>query len=272
MTVTEFKQHSMINKFNDISAELESWYASDNGQYLLESLGTELSRVLDVSFGYHLLQTGPVTGETLLAPSKIHHHIVSRCVPMGGVGLVATDEELPLESDSIDVVVALHSLEFCSNPHQALRELQRVLMPQGHLIVIGFNPYSLKGLRNRVLARGRDSPWRNQHPLSQHRLSDWLHLLGCEVERSASFYSLPPVGKGRFRSAVTRCDQWLNNHGSPFGGIYITHAIKQVSGVNVRAKRVRRRERLMGLAVSKPATAPAPTPAQPSSRDGDVAA
>ena len=260
----------MVNKFSDISSELESWYLGDNGQYLLEGLSSELSRVLDVSFGYHLLQTGPVTGETLLAPSKIHHHIVSRCEAMASVDLVALDEELPLESDSVDLVVALHSLEFCSNPHQALRELQRVLMPQGHLVIIGFNPYSLKGLRNRLSAMRTASVWRDQNLLSAHRVSDWLHLLGCEVERSSSFYSLPPVGRGRLRSAVTRCDQWLKRYGSPFGGIYMTHAIKQVGGINTRVRRLPRRERLMGLAVSKPVTAP--TPAQPTSRDGDAAA
>ena len=270
MTVSKFKQHSMVNKFSDISSELESWYLGDNGQYLLEGLSSELSRVLDVSFGYHLLQTGPVTGETLLAPSKIHHHIVSRCEAMASVDLVALDEELPLESDSVDLVVALHSLEFCSNPHQALRELQRVLMPQGHLVIIGFNPYSLKGLRNRLSAMRGASVWRDQHLLSAHRVSDWLHLLGCEVERSSSFYSLPPVGTGSFRSAVTRCDQWLKRYGSPFGGIYMTHAIKQVGGINTRVRRLPRRERLMGLTVSKPVAAP--TPAQPTSRDGDAAA
>ena len=271
--------HGVMNsECIDILTELESWYARDNGKYLLQTTRAALREVLDTSFGYHILQVGMTRDQSLLDSSPINHRIYAAERAGEGIGLVSQAAELPLDSDSIDTVIAHHCLEFSHNPHQVLREMQRVLTPQGQLLVIGFNPYSLTGLNNYLRGRSSKSLWHQHQPVSERRLSDWLHLLGCEVQTSIRLYSVPLGGSGRLRNWLQRCDAWGSRHNLPCGGLYILHAIKQVSAHH-RPRRLQRRrsERLIGLAVPKPTAAPSPTPATPVHRGiavpaGDVAA
>ena len=249
----------MEAQFSDISPQLESWYATDNGRYLLLQLEETLAGLLDTSFGYHLLQLSPWGGPLLCAASPINHHVVCSPLALEGVDLVAEWEELPLESDSVDALVAFHCLEFSSNPHQVLREMQRVLTPQGRLVIVGFNPYSLLGLGQRLRGLARSVLWQQHRPLSENRVADWLHLLGCEVESRQRLYSLPPFGSGRVRSVLEQGDRWCARYNLAMGGLYLLHAIKQVGGIN-RPQLSRRRARLIDLAVPKPAAVPSPTP------------
>jgi SAM-dependent methyltransferase len=52
-----------------------------------------------------------------------------------------------------------HALEFHDDPHQILREVERVLIPEGELIITGFNPISIWGLRQRLPNCPGDFPW-----------------------------------------------------------------------------------------------------------------
>jgi hypothetical protein len=269
----------MNNECSDILTELESWYARENGQYLLQSTRTALQAKLDTSFGYHILQLGVIRGQPLFDASPINHRIYAAATPGDGVGLVAQADELPLDSDSVDTVIAHHSLEFVDYPHQVLREIQRVLTPQGQLLIIGFNPYSLTGLGTRLRGLSGKSLWHQHRPVSERRLTDWLHLLGCEVQDSTRLYSIPPVGGGRLRQWLARGDAWANGHNLSTGGLYIIHAIKQVSAIQRPRRQLRLRGgRLIGLAVPKPSGAPSPAPITPapgvavSRKRGDVAA
>lgn len=263
----------MSAKSSGISTALESWYGRERGHYLLDRLQQGLKPILDLTFGYHILQVGPLRTDSLLAGSPINHRIIAGVEPGQPVNLVADADELPLDSDSVDAVVAFHCLEFSEHPHSILRELQRVLTPQGHLILVGFNPWSLLGINARARGWLGNELWRAHTPLSSHRVQDWLHLLGCEVESVQRFYSLPPVGRGRLRNWMERGDDWCQRHRAPIGGLYAVHAIKQVAGHNRPALKQRRRERLIGLAVPKPSAAPSPVPTTPVRQDsGDAAA
>ncbi len=124
----------------DILSELESWYARESGQYLLEATRAAIQDLLDTSFGYHILQLGVSGGRPLCQGSPINHRLYCAERLGEGVGLVAEPDELPLDSDSVDAIIAHHCLEFAANPHQVLREIQRVLTPQGQLLVVGIQP------------------------------------------------------------------------------------------------------------------------------------
>jgi SAM-dependent methyltransferase len=192
--------------------------------------------------------------------SPINHRIYVADRPGAGVGLLAHADELPLDSDSIDAVIAHHCLEFAANPHKVLREIQRVLTPQGQLVVVGFNPYSLLGINTYLRGLSRQSLWHQHRPVGERRLTDWLHLLGCEVHNTIRLYGVPPAGGGKLRQWLARGDAWSQRKNLPIGGVYILHATKQVSALHRPRLQLRSRgERLIGL-VPKPAPAPTPAP------------
>lgn len=260
----------------DIMAELEAWYARDAGQYLLDATRSTVQNLLETSFGYHILQLGVSGAHPLCQGSPINHRLYCAGRPGPGVGLVAEPDELPLESDSVDAIIAHHCLEFANSPHQVLREIQRVLTPQGQLLVVGFNPFSLLGCTTRIRGVLRDPLWSRHRPVSEHRLTDWLHLLGCEVLDTFRLYGLPPVGKGYLRQCIVRGDAWTARHDLPIGGLYVLHATKQVAALHrPRRPLLSRRGRLIGL-VPKPAPTPAPRTPYPQRNilpeNGNVAA
>jgi SAM-dependent methyltransferase len=263
----------MSEQFNEIFDELESWYGQEHGKYALQQTRERLQAHLDTAFGYHILQVGPLRNSRLTTDSRINHQIYAGPRSGPGVGLLCESHELPLDSDSVDVIVAHHCIEFSDNPHQVLRELQRVLTPQGQLLLVGFNPLSIRGLYTGARGLLRRSPWHNHHRVGERRLNDWLRLVGC-VPTSRSFvYSIPQVGGGKLRNMLEKCDSWCSAHNLPIGGLYVVHAIKQVSAHNRPRLGLRRRsEQLIGLAVPKAGPAASPAPATPARGRGTVGA
>ena len=137
-------------------------------------------------------------------------------------------DRIPLETGSVDFMVLQHVLEFSPNPHSVLREATRVLAPQGNLVLICFNPYSLFGLRKSLqLALFTTIPWAH-HGLSCRRVSDWLHLMSCEPINTANgFYAFPVQWRWLLKK-MGAFDRWLTRWGVPGGGFYVIHACKEV--------------------------------------------
>jgi SAM-dependent methyltransferase len=163
--------------------------------------------------------------------------------------------DLPFEAQSVDLIVMPHTLEFTSDPHRLLREAERVLMPEGQLIILGFNSLSLWGARQSVgKVTGRPFVPAAVDLIAFTRLKDWIKLLGFDLERGRFGCYRPPLGS----------EQWLSRYGFMeaagdrwwpiFGATYMIKAIKRVRGM-----------RLVGpLKVKKPVLAaglaPAATP------------
>ncbi|HVK95524.1 MAG TPA: class I SAM-dependent methyltransferase [Noviherbaspirillum sp.] len=148
--------------------------------------------------------------------------------------LVHDFAELPFASQSLDLVVLPHVLEFAAEPHQILREVERVLIPEGQLIISGFNPASLWGLRQVVgrLSGAHFLP-QNGEFISLPRLKDWLKLLNMEVNRGHFGCYAPPCMTDkwlrRFDFMEPAGDRWW-----PYlGAVYIVQAIKRVRGMRL---------------------------------------
>jgi SAM-dependent methyltransferase len=235
---------------SDIHQRLESWYARDSGEALCAALRERLQPLLDRSFGYHVMQIGPLAARCLIDDSPINHRIYAASHQLGGVSLCCHADELPLESDSVDMLVAFHALEFEEHPHASLREMQRVLRPHGHLVIIGFNPWSLLGLGHYLKGLRGNSLWRRHKPVSPHRLIDWLHLVDCQLEAMHYLYPVPLVGHGALRRHISRFDAWAMRHELPGGGVYIAHAIKEIAAVRPRLRKRAPARALPGLAVA----------------------
>ncbi len=128
-------------------------------------------------------------------------------------------------------MVLPHILEFSPDPHQILREVERILIPEGQLIITGFNPYSTWGIKQKFNRSG-EFPW-NGNYLSIARLSDWLQLLGFELDRGTLGCYAPPVTQRswlqRWQHIEATSERWLNFSGA----VYVLHAIKRTHGMRL---------------------------------------
>jgi len=128
---------------------LDAWLNTPPGQYVLAWEQAQLDRVVADLFGFHALQMGMPLLKSLRANRMPHRWVGSQEVVPGHTDLVLDPTALPFPEQSLDLVVLPHTLELSQDPHATLREVHRVLVPEGKLVVCGFNPASLWGLRQR---------------------------------------------------------------------------------------------------------------------------
>jgi SAM-dependent methyltransferase len=227
----------MANSSNKQSAtlsvleRLNLWFSEPLGQHLLESEQLLLEKILPDLFGYHLVQISQLSGSNLIDSTRISHTIIIQREDEGdlynGTALLANAEFLPIATESIDVVVLPHVLEYSANPHKILREIERILIGDGHLIILGFNPWSFFGIWRILLAWRDEPPWCG-HFFSFHRIRDWFTLLDFELVRLDRVVYRPPIKNIK----VMRKLEFLEKLGkfcwSIFGGIYIVVVRKRV--------------------------------------------
>lgn len=177
---------------------LQSWYQRPLGRALAEAEQAALASQLPNLFGYHLVVIDPPWGTCCLDDSRIAHHVIQSAAPsmLPCAGLAADTDHWPIQTDSVDAVILPHTLELSTNPHQVLREADRSLVPDGHLVIIGFNPFSLWGARQLLSRRDDRLPWSARFR-SQHRIRDWLGLLGFDTLHSHYLFQRPPVQSER---------------------------------------------------------------------------
>ena len=245
---------------NDISepidrAALHAWFSGVPGRQIAKEQMAQLDRVLPDLFGYHLLQVGRVADLDLLSKSRILHrnvvdideHQQSQNYPVVRGRATA----LPVESDSVDVVVLPHILEFEARPHDALRESARVVVPDGHLLICGFNPWSLFGCW-RYLKRHRQAvPWRGQF-LALTRLRDWLALLGFDVLSQDACFFKPPFSNENLLKRLDFLDKVGSRMPVYFSGAYLLVARKRVTTLTPVRPRWRPRRRLVAVGLVGP--------------------
>jgi SAM-dependent methyltransferase len=198
------------------------WLNSTLGQYLLLRERAMFDAVVGDIFGFNALQLGMSQLDTL-KQSRIPHllHIGNS----EGETYCESDY-LPFAECCIDLVCLPHVLEFSRNPHQTLREAERVLVPEGHLILTGFNPISSWGVK-RVLTKDSSYPW-NGHFFTLSRIKDWLALLGLEyVSGDMSGYQFP-VNDEKWLSHLAFMDKIGAKWWPMMGGFYFIVAKKRV--------------------------------------------
>jgi SAM-dependent methyltransferase len=160
----------------------QQWQASGLGRALIQAEAQLLASTFDDVFGLELLQLGAWgTGRELLAPARIRRQSVVADASQGAAGgdLIARLAHLPISNATVDAVLLPHTLEIAADPYAVLREADRVLGAEGQLIVLGFRPASLWGLRAAASQSGFPPGLRRTLPAS--RVRDWLGLLSYEI-------------------------------------------------------------------------------------------
>lgn len=267
--------------------ELAHWLATPAGRYLLAWEQAQLDRELADVFGFHALQLGLpevdamrtnrmphrwVAHDSLVVPDAVDLPEVqpglSSLPPPQRVALYCDFDALPLRSQSVDLVVLPHALELARDPHLTLREVERVLVPEGRVVITGFNPASLWGLRHRVGRMGRHmrradaaAPFvPGEGLIGYWRLRDWLRLLGLEVQLGRFGCWRPPFASPRWLQRMGWMERAGEHWWPVFGAVYLLVAVKRVRGM-----------RLVGLA-RRESRSPQAAPAVVANRQRNPAA
>jgi len=221
-------------------SNLAEWFASPRGQYVLRWEQTQFDSAVEDVFGFNAIQVGQPQLD-LLRQNRIALRMRVGVDP--ACELIADSAALPLATASIDLVALPHVLEFSADPHGILREAARVLVPEGQIVIAGFNPLSLWGLRRAIGLARSEYPWCGRF-IGLLRLKDWLQLLGFELNGGRFGCYAPPFAQTSWleRSAFMEKagDRWW-----PIaGGIYVVRAVKRTFGMRL----VMPRWRLQGAA------------------------
>jgi SAM-dependent methyltransferase len=208
-------------------------------------LGWELAQydsAVDDVFGFRAVQVG-LPEVDFLRQNRISYRLSLALEP--GATVAADPLQLPLASQSVDLVVLPHVLEGHHNPHDVLREVTRVLMPEGQVVISGFNTASLWRLRQAFTFHRNGAPWDAKF-IGLLRLREWLRVLGFELNGGKFGCYAPP-----FKSELwLRRWHFMEKAGARWwpvtGGIYVVRAVKRVHGMRIvtpawRRERARRR-------------------------------
>ena len=218
-----------------IASHLESvWFNTTSGQYLLEKEQALYDQAVFDLFGFNALQMGDLQMD-LLRNSRIPNRFQSADVASTAFKhhLSCCDDFLPFADMSLDLLLLPHRLEFSERPHQTLREAARVMMPEGHLLISGFNPMSSWGAAARIkqwFSNNQTYPW-NGDFIRLARLRDWLALLGFEVVSIQKCCHIPPFEQASWHRRLSFLDKMGERCGPRFGGIYFIVAKKRVVGM-----------------------------------------
>ena len=213
---------------DESTTQVAEWFETPLGGYLVEREQRYFDNAVADIFGYNAFQVG-LPEIDLLRASRIPLRL---CVgPDGPVDMRADFRDLPIASNSADLVLLPHVLEFAEHPHQILREAARVLMPEAHVVISGFNPFSLWGWR-RAVHRGAHFPWRGRF-ITLMRVKDWLALLGFEVIGGQMACYAPPSRQQKWLERFTFMETAGERWWPIAGGLYFLQAVKRVRGVRL---------------------------------------
>lgn len=231
--------------------QLRQWFLGRTGRALARMELAMMERALTGLRGHQFVQVGSVLPSLPDLELTCTRHRLHIGTARGSGALLGATEALPLQSDSVDVLLMPHALDLAEDPHQVLREAHRVLAPEGYLILSGFNPWSLAGLA-KLLRRGRAMPWSSSW-LAPGRVKDWLALLGF-APRSTSSPWMQSMAN-RIGIEPERVPHLLG--GQPLhalaSGLYALVAQKHVVWIRPVVSRWRRRPRLAVVGLAEPA-------------------
>lgn len=208
--------------------DLADWYHTSLGQRIASTIGEQLDALLPSMFGYHLLLVGLDKPEWLQS-SVIRHQVMMTDWFSKNVSLQGEYSRLPFAADSLDVVILPHSLELCEQPLQLLDDVDHALVPEGHVIIIGFNPYSLWGWR-RYFGNKEQAPWRGSF-LSPMKIRKQLLQLGYEVQAIHHGFYRPPIDNDEWLKRLLFLETFGRLALPYTAGVYVMVAKKKVANL-----------------------------------------
>lgn len=222
-----------------------SWSQIKNGQWVSESIQTRLDEWYPKLFGYHMLKLGGLSCELSSTQCNIQHQVhLDSQNPLHNV--IAERNHLPFLEKSFDVAILAHQLDYCVDPHSILREVDRIIMDDGYLIVTGFNPLSLTGLSSLMPWHKHQLPWSGRM-FTPNRVKDWLSLLNYQVIECDCYAQFPIQTYRTFWAGV---ESGLGEWAASFGSLYFIVARKRTYPLKLIKPHWRFKRRLSPIGVN----------------------
>ena len=237
------RERRLRSAMKETTMTMSQFLGTPQGKIVCRWEAGRMDRLVEDVFGYRALQVGMPEVDFLRA-NRIPMHICASDsgglewagrLAAGVMAVRALAGELPFESESLDLVVLAHSLDFCGgdeNAKRILREISRVMVPGGRVVLCAFNSISLWRLRQKFGSSGAYLP-SGLRPVSLRRLRDWFPLLGLEIDRGCFGLYEFPCGS---QAGLRRCS-WMNRAGDRWwpscGAVFMLSALKQVEGARL---------------------------------------
>ena len=235
------------------AARLREWFKGALGESLQALEAHRLREILPALPGTFAVQCGWLGRRDLLesSPTAVHLLVDPKPAMNGPQWVAGRAEALPLDSKSVQVMLLAHSLDVSAAPHQLLREAHRVLVPEGHIVILGFNAMSLWRIPCVLRRASGRAPWCGDW-IGMRRLRDWLSLLDFELTQGSMLFYRPPFRRQRWMDRLSFMER-MGDRWWPLGGaVYVLVAQKRVAGMTpILATRRQARVR----ALSQPAGA-----------------
>jgi SAM-dependent methyltransferase len=251
-------KESVLFNSAKFTQQLEEWYLTPAGQNLYNALQHKLEALLPGLFGYHALQIGGLADDIdLISSSKIGQKLYMTLSTEKG-NVVANPLALPFPQNTLDLIVLPHTLDISPKPHQVLREIHRVMISEGHLVLIGFNPLSMMGVSKLMLMRSQRAPWA-AHFYTSRRLKDWLSLLGFKLVAIEHVGMQPPIQNEKFQQRMQFLSKAERVGLGRLGGLQILVAKKRELTLTPMWQPWKPRRRMIPVGVREPTARKAAT-------------
>lgn len=241
---------------------LRNWLETDSGKLLVEYEKSLLERELTTIFGFHAGQYSASWQADLMAASPVRRQFIlgsDYLADCPRAQVMADPHYWPVSPGSLDLVLLQHTLEVADSPHRLLSEAANTIIPDGKLVIIVFNPYSLTNIvrwcvpsQRRLLS--------DAHFISPSRLKDWLALLNFSVESVVYGGYVHPLKRFFTGLRGDLIEQRLEQFQLPFGGFYMMIATRETPGLTpVRKVWSDVRRRFVGEPLTRPSAGRAST-------------
>lgn len=236
-------------KLSDLNTNPDSRLCINRKQLIAESLAPLLTQ----TFGYNALLYSALAkqlcGEHLCIKNQITIGSPATDKQCRELSIICNFEELPIASDTIDLALLPDILQNSSNPHLLLREVERTLIPEGVAMLIGRNPFSWLGLKNKLYQRNKKNRTQGRD-ISRRRLADWFELLGFETENQITIsVTNNRIQQSQAYPILKRISQYFCDY---FCSYYIIIARKKVSTLTPIRPTWRRNKHLVPPRLAEP--------------------
>ena len=246
------------------AADMSDWFESSLGQSLLKQERHHCRKLVPSGYYPRSLQAGlPALNFLDCLETGGRFFVGERALRVSGASgqseitgdaarpvhcAVAKSSAMPFADKTHNLIVLPHTLDFCEDPHGVLREVNQMLVPQGCVVITGFNRLSIWGALRPLMKGASGPPW-SGHYRRVGLVQDWLSLLGFELAGAAMMTYLPPLQNEKWRRKLAFIDQAGARWWPGLGAVYVIVGRKKEIAVSGRGvTRLQWRRLLPGVA------------------------